>query len=230
MFFILFQTVKMMRYSVHKLLGRNLLYEFFSKRSLNTTSTLGNDEKNNDGHVSRRALKRRKILQETSKEQINLDVKKNENVEKLLDEMVSDVGTGHADLEQFSSDIINEQKKEEEKPPKIIRPKINPESKSFTLFPGQGSQFVGMGKELLQFPGVQSIYDQASEILRYDLLKLCLHGPKSELDKTIYCQPAVFVTSVAAIERLKEENIQVRSAWHYPAGTTAPSKTATLCL
>lgn len=40
---------------------------------------------------------------------------------------------------------------------------------------------------------------------RYDLLKLCLEGPKSRLDKTIYCQPAVMVTSLAALEKLKEE-------------------------
>lgn len=40
---------------------------------------------------------------------------------------------------------------------------------------------------------------------RYDLLKICLEGPKSKLDQTIYCQPATLVTSLAALERLKEE-------------------------
>lgn len=40
---------------------------------------------------------------------------------------------------------------------------------------------------------------------RYDLLKICLEGPQSELNKTIHCQPATFVTSLAALERLKEE-------------------------
>lgn len=40
---------------------------------------------------------------------------------------------------------------------------------------------------------------------RYDLLKLCLEGPKSKLNQTVYCQPAVMVASLAALERLKEE-------------------------
>ena len=97
------------------------------------------------------------------------------------------------------------------------------------LFPGQGSQFVGMGQDLLQYPNVPEMYALASEILGklkletkinirncskpcfpgYDLLKLCLEGPQSELDKTIHCQPAVLVTSLAAVEKLRHENPQV---------------------
>lgn len=42
-------------------------------------------------------------------------------------------------------------------------------------------------------------------LFRYDLLKLCLEGPKNKLDLTVYCQPAVMVSSLAALERLKEE-------------------------
>ena len=79
------------------------------------------------------------------------------------------------------------------------------------LFPGQGSQFVGMAKQLLPFPGVQEMFTKASDILGYDLLSLCLVGPKETLDKTIHCQPAVFVTSLAALERLKEERGDVSS-------------------
>lgn len=59
-----------------------------------------------------------------------------------------------------------------------------------------------MGQDVLNTPVVQDMFAQASQILGYDLLKLCLHGPKEELDRTIHCQPAVFVTSLAAVEKL----------------------------
>lgn len=98
---------------------------------------------------------------------------------------------------------------------KAYRPKIDPMKTSILLFPGQGSQFVGMGKKLLPYPGVKEIYDIASEILNYDLLKFCLFGPKSDLDKTIYCQPAVMVTSIAAIEKLKEDHPEVICSYSF---------------
>ncbi|BFZ13227.1 hypothetical protein BsWGS_16266 [Bradybaena similaris] len=84
--------------------------------------------------------------------------------------------------------------------------KIQPSTTSVILFPGQGSQFVGMGKKLVRFPGVRELYEEASSILGYNLYDLCLRGPKSELDKTIHCQPAVVVTSLAAIEKCREEH------------------------
>lgn len=58
-----------------------------------------------------------------------------------------------------------------------------------------------MGKELLKFPNVAEMYDVASQILGYDLLRLCLEGPLEELSKTVYQQPAIVVASLAAIER-----------------------------
>jgi len=73
------------------------------------------------------------------------------------------------------------------------------------MFPGQGTQFVGMGKNLLVFPQVVEMFNAASEILKFNLLKLCLEGPKSKLDQTIYSQPAILVCSLGAIEKLKEE-------------------------
>lgn len=84
-------------------------------------------------------------------------------------------------------------------------PKIDPRNTSIVLFPGQGSQYVGMGKDLLKFPMAKDLYDLASYILGYDLLKLCLNGPKEKLDQTRFSQPAILVTSLAAVERLKEE-------------------------
>lgn len=85
------------------------------------------------------------------------------------------------------------------------RIKTDPKDASIILFPGQGSQYVGMGQNLLKFPGARDIFEYANEVLKYDLLKLCLEGPVSTLNKTIHCQPAVMVCSLAALEQLKEE-------------------------
>lgn len=79
-------------------------------------------------------------------------------------------------------------------------------SPSIIVFPGQGSQFVGMGQKLLNIPKVSRMFELANHVFKTDLLSLCLNGPKSELDKTINCQPAVLVTSLAAVEYLKESN------------------------
>lgn len=85
------------------------------------------------------------------------------------------------------------------------KPKSDPCDTSIILFPGQGSQYVGMGKDLLKFPMARDLFELANYLLGYDLLKLCLNGPKEKLDQTRYCQPAILVTSLAAVERLKEE-------------------------
>lgn len=86
------------------------------------------------------------------------------------------------------------------------RPKKDPSDCSVLLFPGQGSQFAGMCRGLLKYPNVKDMFSVAQKILGYDLLALCLQGPEEELRKTVHCQPAVFVTSLAAVERLNHEN------------------------
>ncbi|XP_071958997.1 malonyl-CoA-acyl carrier protein transacylase, mitochondrial-like isoform X2 [Antedon mediterranea] len=83
---------------------------------------------------------------------------------------------------------------------------IDPKDMSVFLFPGQGTQLVGMGKALLSYPNVKEMFEVASEILGYDLLSLCLNGPQVKLNQTIHCQPAVVITSLAAVEKLKHEN------------------------
>ncbi|XP_055357628.1 probable malonyl-CoA-acyl carrier protein transacylase, mitochondrial [Paramacrobiotus metropolitanus] len=88
---------------------------------------------------------------------------------------------------------------------KRMRPDVDPKLTSIVLFPGQGSQFVGMGRKLLEYPNVAEIYAAANHILGYDLLKLCLQGPEKELARTVNCQAAVFVTEIAALEKLKED-------------------------
>jgi len=105
-----------------------------------------------------------------------------------------------------TAELERERKQKRAQEQHAYRPtEVAPEKTSILLFPGQGSQFVGMGKELLKYPDVEDIYERASTILGYDLLKLCINGPKEKLDQTLYCQPAVVVTSLAAMEKFKEE-------------------------
>ncbi|XP_057666911.1 probable malonyl-CoA-acyl carrier protein transacylase, mitochondrial [Diorhabda carinulata] len=83
--------------------------------------------------------------------------------------------------------------------------KKDPRDASIILFPGQGTQYVGMAKDLMKFPMAKDLFELANYILGYNLLKICLEGPKETLDQTKYCQPAVMVASLAALEQLKEE-------------------------
>ncbi|MFQ3594467.1 MAG: acyltransferase domain-containing protein, partial [Gemmataceae bacterium] len=67
------------------------------------------------------------------------------------------------------------------------------------LFPGQGAQTVGMAGELCaQLPAARALFDRAAAVLGYDLLDVCLHGPKERLDSTVVSQPAIYVASLAA--------------------------------
>ena len=71
--------------------------------------------------------------------------------------------------------------------------------KHFLLFPGQGAQTVGMGAELAAGPeACRALFARASNVLGFDLLKLCLEGPIEELTRSCNTQPAIFVVSAAA--------------------------------
>jgi [acyl-carrier-protein] S-malonyltransferase len=95
------------------------------------------------------------------------------------------------------------------------------------LFPGQGAQFVGMGRELdTELPAVRSMFDQAGEILGIDLRKLCLEGPAEALNATDVSQPALFVASLAALESLKATNLDVVSGCQGAAGLSLGEYTA----
>ena len=77
------------------------------------------------------------------------------------------------------------------------------------LFPGQGAQHVGMGKSIAErYPAARSLYDQANEILGYDLAKLCFEGPADQLSLTEYTQPALVAVSTAAARVLRARGIQ----------------------
>ena len=74
------------------------------------------------------------------------------------------------------------------------------------VFPGQGSQFSGMGKELYESsPAARSLFDEADRILGFDISKIMFEGSDEELKQTKVTQPAVFIHSVAAAVALGEE-------------------------
>ena len=74
------------------------------------------------------------------------------------------------------------------------------------LFPGQGSQIVGMGRDLAEaFPTARRLYDEADEILGFSLSSLCFEGPKENLNDTLNTQPALYVTSLAVLRVLEAE-------------------------
>jgi [acyl-carrier-protein] S-malonyltransferase len=73
------------------------------------------------------------------------------------------------------------------------------------VFPGQGSQFAGMGKDIHDAsPAARAVYDEAEEALGMDIRRLCFEGPEDALNDTINAQPALLTTSIASLEALRE--------------------------
>lgn len=79
------------------------------------------------------------------------------------------------------------------------------------LFPGQGSQAVGMGRELAEkYPVARETFDEADEALGYKLSQLCFEGPEEKLRLTEITQPAILTTSIAALRVLRTKGVNPR--------------------
>ena len=98
------------------------------------------------------------------------------------------------------------------------------------VFPGQGSQVVGMGKEFYnKYESVKNLFKEADEILDYPLSKLIFEGPKEELDLTSNTQPAIFLVSYSIFKVIKNEfGIDLNKAKYF-AGHSLGEYSALCC-
>ncbi|XP_071647343.1 probable malonyl-CoA-acyl carrier protein transacylase, mitochondrial [Temnothorax longispinosus] len=108
----------------------------------------------------------------------------------------------------------------------VAKPKVDPLDTCVVLFPGQGTIKVGTVQKYLRFPQARELFEIANEILDYNLLKLCLNGPQEKLDQTRFNQPATVVSSLAALERLREERPRVFETCKAAAGYSVGELTA----
>ena len=77
------------------------------------------------------------------------------------------------------------------------------------VFPGQGSQYVGMGRDLFgKFNDARAVFEEASSSVGFDIAKLCFEGPEEELNKTENTQPAILTVSLAVLAVLRAMHVE----------------------
>jgi len=81
--------------------------------------------------------------------------------------------------------------------------KVNEMSRVAFVFPGQGSQSVGMGRDFYEHPAGKKVYETFDRLVSANLSQICFNGPEEELRRTLYTQPAILATSIAALELFK---------------------------
>ena len=100
-------------------------------------------------------------------------------------------------------------------------------SKTAFLFPGQGAQSLGMGKQVYDsLPAARQLFDEAGDILGYNLAEICFQGPVERLNSTAVSQPAIYVASLAALAALREGEPEIERDCVAAAGLSLGEYTA----